>query len=269
MLKLVVTNQKGGVAKTTTCVNLARYFADIGKRVLLVDTDPQGQVAVTLGLKTSDMTAYLGDLLISKCKPEACILNIRPNLDIIPSDRRTMLAEGTLVSAPAREMTFRYLFEDFDSVYDVVLVDTSPTITVMQTCAMVYAQQFLIPITMDMLSVHGAVAMVAQAKFMNSMYRNTNIRGIAFLPVMMDRRLGITYEAMDALIEQSKLLNMEILPPIRTDQAVVRTNSRRRGFLADVEPKSKALADYREAAARLGEILHEQLSSGVSAQAAV
>jgi len=266
-LKLVITNQKGGVAKTTTCLNIARCFADDGKRVLLVDTDPQGQVAANIGLKKADIPAYLGDLLTRKASAQHCIIKVRPQLDIIASDRTTMYAEGALLNVVGREMTFRHVFEGFDDPYDLVILDTSPTITMMQTCALVYAERYVAPITMDILSLHGAVAMIEMTRSMNELYKKVDIRGIAFLPVMVDRRLGTTYETMQAATEFSQRYKMEVLSPIRTDQAVIRTASRRRGFLSDAEPKSKALEDYRLAAKRLAEILDEPAARQTDAQA--
>jgi chromosome partitioning protein len=262
--RLVITNQKGGVAKTTTCINLARHFADRGFRVLMVDTDPQGQIAPMLGIKAP---ASLGDLLIKDYKPESCIVSVRENLDLIASDRSTTHAEAVLLQTPARESAFRLVFEKFDARYDIILVDTAPSISMMQTCALVYAQRFLIPVTMDDLAIQGAVASIHTAQLMTGLYANTSIRPVAFLPVMVDRRLGVLYRATEGLQQTAAKYGVPILSAVRTDQAVVRSVSQKR-FLADQLPvRSKAYEDYTQVGGEVLEILNGQ-ADGTSQEAA-
>jgi len=256
VIKLVVSNQKGGVAKTTTALCLARHFADLDKRVLIIDTDPQGCVAMALGLKPEK---YLSHFVIHNHTFESCVTPAGERIDVIASNRETVQAEAVLLNVPAREMSFSHLFSRFDIAYDVVLIDVAPSINMMQTCAMVYARQLLIPISMDTLSLQGAVACLQTAQFMNEMYR-VEIRPVAFLPVMMDKRFQMTALTLEALDQYSARYNVPILPGIRTDQTVVRC-ARAKQYLADFDLKSKALEDYTAAAQQLAEILHDQLSS--------
>ena len=253
MIKLVISNQKGGVAKTTTALSIARYFADQGRRVLIIDTDPQGCVAMTLGLKPEK---YLSHFVIHNHTFESCLTPAGERIDVIASNRETVQAEAVLLNVPAREMSFSHLFSRYDVAYDVVLIDVAPSINMMQTCAMVYARQLLIPISMDTLSLQGAVACLQTAQFMNEMYR-VEIKPVAFLPVMMDKRFQMTALTLEALAQYSQRFNVPVLPGIRTDQAVVRC-ARSRQFLADFDPKSKALEDYTAAAQQLAEILNER-----------
>ena len=251
--RIVITNQKGGVGKTTTVINLARHFADRGKNVLVVDTDPQGQIAPMLGVKPE---GYLADFLIRNRTPESCIAKIRDNMHLLASDRNTAAAEGALSTTAAREIWFRAAFERFDSTYDIVMVDTAPSISMMQTCALVYAQQYLIPLTMDMLAVQGAIACVETARFLNQSYANTSIRPIGIIPTMVDRRLSTAYEASDKVQEIAKRYDIEILPPVRTDQTVNKAVTRHKAFLADMQPlKSKAFDDYSSLGDKILEIL--------------
>ena len=158
MIKLVVSNQKGGVAKTTSTHTLARYLADKGQRVLLVDTDSQGSLAVALGAKFEH---NLHDLVIRGVSLEDTAVDVYQQEDgpglirLVASDRNTVETEATLMGRTGREFTLRTLFAGFDLPYDAIIFDVAPSITLLQTCAMIYAQRLLIPVAMDVLSLQG------------------------------------------------------------------------------------------------------------------
>jgi len=160
VIKLVISNQRGGVAKTTTATTLARLWADRGRKVLLIDTDPQGSVGMSLGLKADK---FLHHFVVYNHLFESCLVHATPNIDVLCSSRETIQAEASLMGVPAREMSFSLLFSKVDEPYDIVIIDVAPSITLMQTCAMVYAQSVLIPVSMDTLSLQGAGAFSAQA----------------------------------------------------------------------------------------------------------
>src|SRR3954464_2154874 len=138
MIKLVIANQKGGVAKTTTSLSLARAFAERGLKVLLIDTDSQGSLATALGLK---VTNSLYHFLISNYRFKDCILPAHPNVDVLCSTRETIEAEGILTPRPGRELIFQVTLAPVEKDYDVILIDVAPSITLLQSCAMMYAQQ--------------------------------------------------------------------------------------------------------------------------------
>ena len=149
----------------------------------------------------------------------------------------------------AREHAFTQIFSAIDSVYDVVLIDVSPSITLLQTCAMVYAERVLIPIAMDTLSFQGAMASIEASKSLNQLLRS-NIRTIGLLPVMVDRRLAMTTTVINGLEGMSKAMNIPLLTAIRTDQTV--TKAARAGkFLVDFDSKCKAIEDYKQVANEL------------------
>jgi chromosome partitioning protein len=263
--RILITNQKGGVAKTTTVVNLARHFADRGKRVLVVDTDPQGQIATMMSKKP---LGYLVDLLIRGRRPQECITEIQNNIWLLPSDRSSAMVEGALAGMAAREAMFRALFESFDHEYDVVVIDSAPSISMMQTCALVYAGNYLIPLTLDLLAVQGAIACVEMARFISDNYSRP-VRPLGLVPTMVDRRLSAAYEAGDVAQDLSTKFGIPILHGIRTDQNVNRVFSRRKAFLADLVPmKSKAYDDYTALGDQILELLNGQTITAVPAPAA-
>jgi chromosome partitioning protein len=156
-----------------------------------------------------------------------------------------------------REMTFDILFSAVDGAYDAVLIDVAPSINLLQTCAMIYAQQLLIPVAMDPLSLQGAVASIETSKTLNQLFK-TSIRPVAILPVMVDRRLQITEVIMDSLKALCDRFSIPMLPVIRTDSTITKA-TRAKQFLADYEPKCKAMEDYEVSSQKLLELLKDQI----------
>ncbi|RZU41741.1 cellulose biosynthesis protein BcsQ [Edaphobacter modestus] len=155
MIRIVIANQRGGSAKSTTAATLARCFSDRGLRVLVIDADPQGSLAVILGLNPP---AFLNDLLIEKLAIRECVVSAKPGLDIICGNRFTTDAETKTMGLPGSEFLFRHLLSDYERNHDAVLIDVAPSISLFQTCAMVYKQNVLVPVDMDILSVQGATS---------------------------------------------------------------------------------------------------------------
>jgi len=254
MIRLVVSNQRGGVAKTTTAVNLARCFADHGLRTLLIDTDSQGSIATILGLRPQ---FSLHDFLIRHIPLPECTVSAHERIDVLCSDRKTMQAEGIISGQTLREVHFEQVFADSgaDSDYQAVIIDVAPSLTLFQTCAMLYAKHVLIPVAMETLSVQGASASISSASELNRLFkRQPEIATAGMLPVMVNNRLQMTQTVLTALEEMSRELKVPLLPMIRTDTAVVKA-ARSRMFLADFDPKSKALGDYEIAAEKLIHLL--------------
>ena len=246
MFRLVIANQRGGVSKTTTTVTLARIYANRGLRVLAIDADPQGSLGLVLGLRPA---RYLHDFLIYNCALEDCVVSASPNLDVLCGNRDTTKVEAALISTSGREFAFSRHLEKIDSAYDVVLVDVAPSISLVQTCATAYARRLLIPVAMDMLSLQGAAACLQTASMLAEVFR-FEIRPIALLPVMVDRRYTLTAFVLTALEEMSKRYGVPLLHAIRTDGAVPKAE-RARKFLIDYDRNSKAREDYLTAADQL------------------
>ena len=258
MIRLVVSNQRGGVAKTTTAVTLARCFADRKLRTLLIDTDSQGSVATILGLKPE---FTLHDFLIKQVLLTECIVKAHEGLDVLCSDRKTQSAEDIISGQTLRELHFEQVFGDSgaDRGYDAVVIDVAPSLTLFQTCAMLYTKTVLIPVAMETLSVQGASASISSANELNRLFkRATGIVSIGMLPVMVNNRLQMTQTVLNALHDMSAELRVPLLPMIRTDTTVAKA-ARSKQFIRDYDPKSKALEDYETAA----DVLLTALKSGV------
>ncbi|MBI1790658.1 MAG: ParA family protein, partial [Acidobacteria bacterium] len=231
MVRLVISNQRGGVAKTTTTATLARFFGDRGMRVLIVDADPQGSLGIVLGLRPRK---YLYEMVVHNHPFEECITPAAPNIDVICGNRDTTRVEAALLGMTGGEFAFVRLFGTVDSTYDAVLIDVAPSISLVQTCSMMYAKRLLIPVAMDMLSLQGAVACLQTTRILTDLFQ-TEIRAVAMLPVMIDRRFGLTSFVLQALEEMSGKYSVPLLHSIRTDATVPRAQ-RARMFLADYDP---------------------------------
>ena len=250
MTRLVIANQRGGVAKTTTTATLARFFGDQGKRVLVIDADPQGSLGLVLGLRPEK---YLHDFLVHNQPIEECVFPAAAEVDVLCGSRDTTVVEAALLGTEGRERAFGRLLDRAEAGYEVVLIDVSPSINLLQTCSMLYAKSLLIPVAMNMLSLQGAAACLQTAAMLGSAF-GEQIRPLALLPVMVDRRFSLTEYILKALEEMSEQYRVPLLHPIRTDGTVARAE-RARQFLADYDPRSKALEDYMVAALQVTELL--------------
>ena len=157
MMKLMVGNQKGGVGKTTSAIALARCLADQGLKTLLIDSDPQGSIAVTLRLKPE---AYLADFILSQLRLPDCVVTVADRLDVLCGNRETTAMEQRIFTMYGRELVFQNAFGMYEEGYDAIIVDVAPSISLLQACSMVFCQNVLIPISMDTLSVSGAGATI-------------------------------------------------------------------------------------------------------------
>lgn len=262
MIKLIVSNQRGGVGKTTTTLAFARYLADKGNRVLVVDTDPQGSVSVTLGLKPS---SYLSHFIGQRYALKDVAVPAHPKIDVLCSNRETVQAEAMLMGAVGREQAFVHLFTPVEAGYDAILFDVAPSVTLLQTCAMVYCSKTLVPVDMDPLSLHGAVATHELTRILNDLI-NADVQVAGILPTQVNLRLQMTDVISNSLKAFAERAGIALLPAIRTDTTVAKA-TKQRMFLEDFDPACKAMEDYRIAFDRFMHVLEEPNHGPRSAQA--
>lgn len=250
MIKLMVGNQKGGVGKTTTAITIARCFADRGLRTLLIDSDPQGSVTVTLRLKPE---AYLADFILNQLRLPDCVVKVADRLDVLCGNRETTAMEQRIFTMYGREHVFQNAFRMYEEDYDAIVVDVAPSISLLQACSMVFCQDVLIPVSMDTLSVSGAGATIFSAQTIGDSVRTT-IRPLALLPTIVNRRYGLTDVVMKMIQQLSDTYKIPVLNAIRTDQVIGKA-ARLHKMVADVDPKAKALDDYESATNALLDLL--------------
>ncbi len=168
MISIAVANQKGGVGKTTTTVNLGAYMAKLGRRVLIVDLDPQGNASSGLGIDKERLEQTLYDVLVEDTPLAAITLKTRyKNLWLAPTSGILAAAEVELTKVPQRERRLRQALED--APYDIVLIDCPPSLGLLTVNGLVAADRLLIPVQAEYYALEGlgqllnTVARVRQA----------------------------------------------------------------------------------------------------------
>jgi chromosome partitioning protein len=192
---LAVFNHKGGTGKTTTSVQVAAGLADKGARVLLVDTDGQGNVATSLAL-TAERSLY--HVIVMGLSLEQAVIEARPNLDVLPSNETLAAAELYLAGQKRRDRVLAQRLERARDLYDFVIVDCSPSLSLMNQNALAFADAVLCPVACDYLSLVGVRQVLRTIKQVNRILGHA-VQLWGVLPTQFDTRARICREALETL----------------------------------------------------------------------
>lgn len=242
MTVVAIINQKGGVGKTTTAINLADLAAVAGYQVLLMDTDAQANCADGLGLETGP---EMYRLLVDEDPLDSLVIEARPNLRLLRSDKSILLAETIVQGRDFREYCLANALEGHP--YDLVLIDCAPSAHVLHTAAMVAADFILVPTELAQFAVKGIFEVNHS---LASIQRLTSSRcqfgGI--LPTKLNRSKDESHAQLANLVDVFSGL---VWPPIPTDAAVERSN-RAGKTLREYRPATPALTGYKAGLDRVG-----------------
>jgi len=194
---VAIANQKGGVGKTTTAINLSAELARRGKRVLLVDIDPQGNATTGLGLEKSDISACMYDVIIKSSPLDNIVCRTQVDgLWIAPSTLNLAGAEIELVSAISRELRLRNALRPCLPAYDYVFIDCPPSLGLLTLNAMSAADALIVPIQAEYFALEGLGQLTHVIELVRS-HLNAHVRILGVLITMFDSRTNLGAQVVD------------------------------------------------------------------------
>ncbi|MEH6502652.1 MAG: AAA family ATPase [Cycloclasticus sp.] len=197
---IAVANQKGGVGKTTTSINLAASMAELGRRVLLVDMDPQGNATMGCGVDKKNVELSCYDVLLEDCDPEHAV--VRPeNLknDVLPSNMDLAGAEVHLLAAENRENRLKLSIDKVANRYDFVFIDCPPSMNMLTINALVAADSVLVPMQCEYFALEGLSSLMDTLKQVRETV-NSELKLEGLLRTMVDTRSRLTREVSEQLM---------------------------------------------------------------------
>jgi len=201
---IAVANQKGGVGKTTTSINLSSALAEEGKRVLVIDTDPQGNTTSGFGLDKNTIEDTIYELMIGECNIEECIrkniMEDLPGIDIIPANINLSAAEIELIDVPKKEYILKEEVEKIKDDYDFIIIDCPPSLSMLTVNAMTTATKVLVPIQCEYYALEGLSQLVHTINLVKKRLNpSLEMEGVVF--TMFDARTNLSLQVVENVKE--------------------------------------------------------------------
>lgn len=250
MSKVVaIANQKGGVGKTTTTLNLGAGLVNLGYKVLLIDADPISSLTRALGFEPANDTMYLSALMNSVI--EGNILNNinvekhSEGFDFIPTNNNLRNVAISLAGvATGREHILKFIVDRIKTNYDYVLIDCTPSLDLLPINALVAADKVIIPVKVDFLSVDGISNLLRTINSIKSFY-NTNLDIMGILITMLDVRTKLGHTGLQDLRECGEQYNINVFETTIPFSVKAQEMSASGGSIFTYQPKGKIAAAYK------------------------
>ena len=194
---IAIANQKGGVGKTTTAINLSSCLAEAGQRVLTIDFDPQGNATSGLGLEKGQIEDTVYEMMLGDCSFEDCLQReVQEDLDVLPSDSNLSGAEIELLDVENKEFVLKSHLDQVKNDYDFIIIDCPPSLSLLTLNALVAADTVLVPIQCEYYALEGLSQVLRTINIVKrKMNPSLEMEGVVF--TMYDARTNLSLEVVE------------------------------------------------------------------------